>query len=101
MNTTIPSASSALDKAESAEKIRAELELLCDPEFIPDIPDDVDPDYLALLPWRSSCMREYRITSLDTTDFLDRVVLPHGWELVCPFELVYAKTETFPRYFES
>ena len=101
MNTTIPSTSSALDKAESAEKIRAELELLCDPEFIPDIPDDVDPDYLALLPWRSSCMREYRITSLDTTDFLDRVVLPHGWELVCPFELVYAKTETFPRYFES
>ncbi len=96
----ISSTSSSQDQPESAEKIRAELEKLCDPEYFPDIPDNVDPEYMALLPWHHPGISEYRITSIDTDTYLDQVVLPHGWQLVCPFELAYPPFEIYPRYRE-
>ncbi len=89
------------NQTKSSGEIRAELELLCDPEYFPDIPDYVDPDYLALLPWHRPGISEYRITFIDTESYLERVVLPHGWQLVCPFELAYPPFEIYPRYREG
>lgn len=50
MNNMIQSISVSQEKTESAGHIREELEKLCDPEYIPDIPDEVDPEYVELLP---------------------------------------------------
>ena len=86
---------------DSAARIRAELTELCDPEYITDIPDDVPQEYMDMLPYHGPWGMKYFIIGMDIDNFLDEVFLPHGWRLVCPFEIAYPETDTSSYFTES